>query len=266
MNKRALATDWAMLHGLYVSSQGAQARASQLDVVANNIANAGTTGFKRNLALFRSFESFDREQGSSSQLVGNVDRQSGGTGVALTATDSSQGSLVKTDGPMDLAISGSGFFRVTNGTNESLTRDGNFTTNARGELITVNGGEKLLSTTGIPLVLNPAAGPISIGTDGMISQQSPTGEQLGIGQIDLVQPVDVNSLERMGGNKFRTAGATQPAPLSTRISQGYVEASGVNPVLETMQMIEASRAFETNINMMKFQDESLGRLLTASRP
>ncbi len=81
-----------------------------------------------------------------------------------------------------------------------------------------------------------------------------------------MQPSDHRALQKAGDNLYRPAGDETPVEDGTRVIQGFLEGSGVNPVVETMRMIEASRGFETNLNMIKFQDESLARLLTASRP
>jgi flagellar basal body rod protein FlgG len=255
-----------MLYGLYLSAQGAQSRATQLEVTSNNLANAGTNAFKRDLALFQAHEAFDREHGGSTVPPGNLNGSTGGVTVAGTLTDYSQGSLDQTSGPLDLAIAGPGFFRVSNGAEELLTRDGRFTKNVAGELVTTDSGHRVLSTNGTPIRITPDAVAVDIAEDGTVSERLPTGESVPIARLSVVRPQPVNALEKLGDNLYRPIGEVAPAGVDTRVLQGFLEGSGVNPVAETMQMIQASRAFETNVNMMRFQDESLARLLQGARP
>lgn len=255
-----------MLYGLYLSSQGAQARATQLEVVSNNIANAGTTSFKRDLALFQSHQTFDDAYGGSANAPSALADSTGGVTVARTITDHSQGPLQKTGGTFDLALAGPGYFRVSNGSQEFLTRDGRFLRSQEGDLVTADGGHRVLNTDGIPVAVNDEATHIEVTQDGTLSQRLVTGELIPIGRLAVVVPNPSDRLEKRGDNLYRAPSSTNAADASTRVIQGFLEGSGVNPVIETMQMIEASRGFETNLNMMKFQDESLARLLTAARP
>lgn len=258
-----------MLYGLYLSAQGAQARSTQLDVVANNLANADTTAFKRDLALFQTHRSFDREYGGSANAPNfprGLNDSVGGMTIAETRTDFGQGTLEKTGGTLDVALAGEGFFRVNNGSEEMLSRDGRFARNAAGDLITADGGFKVLSSDGAPIRLSSDSTAIEIGDDGTINERSADGEIQAVARLGIVAPADRNAMQKAGDNLYRPLGAVAPADSETRVVQGFVEGSGVNPVLETMRMIEASRGFETNLNMIKFQDESLARLLTAARP
>ncbi len=264
-------SDAVMLYGLYLSSQGAQTRASQLEVVSNNLANASTNGFKKSLALFQAHSPFEhaaatRSQNSLNPPGGNLDGQTGGVTLAGTATDFSQGPLNQTGGSLDVALNGSGFFRVDNGTEQLLTRDGRFATNANGELVTQDGGLRALTQDGKSLVLSRDAAETRIAEDGTVSQRLATGETAVVGRLAVVAPQTPNAVERLGDGLYRATGDVRPAGPETRVAQGYVESSGVNPVSETLQMIEASRAFEMNTNMLRFQDDSLARLLSAARP
>lgn len=255
-----------MLYGLYLSSQGAQARATQLEVVANNIANAGTTSFKRDLALFQSHQTFDDIYGGSANAPSALANSTGGVTVGRTVTDHSQGPLQRTGGTFDFALSGPGYFRVSAGSQEFLTRDGRFTRAQSGELVTADGGYRILNTDGTPIRVNDDATQIEVTQDGTLSQRLITGEVTPIGRLAVVVPNPSDRLEKRGDSLYYAPSPAGAADSSTRVVQGFIEGSGVNPVIETMQMIEASRGFETNLNMMKFQDESLARLLTAARP
>ena len=255
-----------MLYGLYLSAQGAQARSTQLDVVANNLANAGTNSFKRDLALFQTHRSYDSEYGNSANVPYGLSDSVGGMTVAETHTDYSQGSLQKTGGTLDLAIAGPGFFRINNGSEEMLSRDGRFTQNASGDLLTADGGYQVLSSEGAPIRISDEAVSIEIADDGTIGERFADGSVNVSARIALVQPSEQTALQKVGENLYRPTGDVAAVEGGTRMVQGFLESSGVNPVIETMRMIEASRGFETNLNMIKFQDESLARLLTAARP
>jgi flagellar basal body rod protein FlgG len=255
-----------MLYGLYLSAQGAQARATQLDVTANNLANAGTSAFKRDLALFQAHNPFDREYGATAVPPGNLNQLTGGVTVAGTLTDFTQGALTQTDGDLDLALTGPGFYRVGNGAGELLTRDGRFARNAAGEIVTADGGRPVLSVQGQPIRLNPDAVAVEVANDGTVSERLPTGQTVPVARLSVVLPEAPNAVQKVGENLYRSLAPVAGAGPETQVVQGYREASGVNPVYETMRMIEASRGFETNVNMMKFQDDSLSQLLTAARP
>ena len=102
---------------------------------------------------------------------------------------------------------------------------------------------------------------VNIGSDGRISAANSQGENIVLGQLNVVKPAALESLQKIGGSLYRSGGQLQPAGPDVQLRQGFLEASGVNPVNETVQMIETSRAFETNINMIRFQDETLSHLL-----
>jgi flagellar basal body rod protein FlgG len=255
-----------MLYGLYLSAQGAQARSMQLEVVANNLANADTSSFKRDLALFQAHRPFDLEYGGTGTPPGGLNGSTGGITVHETFTDFTPSALEKTGGSLDVAISGPGFFRVRRGDEDLLTRDGRFARNAVGDLVTADGGYQVLTGEGAPIRLNPEAVALEIAEDGTLSERLATGETSAAGRLAVVVPPDTDRLEKAGNNLYRSPEQPTPAGTDSRIAQGFVESSGVNAVAETMRMIEASRAFETNVNMLRFQDESLARLLTAARP
>jgi flagellar basal body rod protein FlgG len=252
-----------MLYGLYQSSQGAQAQSMRLDVVANNLANAATSGFKRDLAVFQSHRTYDVENGLPSDAPGHQERLSGGTTPAQVVTDFSNGSMIQTGGSLDLALAGPGFFQVTDGRNEYLTRNGRFTTSRAGELVTAGSGLRVLSQSGTPLVIPSDTVRIDATADGSLSATSADGSQAQIGRIALVRPTGPPPA-KVGDSLYRALGRVEPADSDLQVKQGYVEASGVNPVSEMMELIQASRAYESNVSMIKFQDDALGRLLQSA--
>ncbi len=255
-----------MIYGLYLSAQGADAQSTQLDVVANNLANAQTTGFKRDLALLAARNPYDMLHGFNSHPPGNLNASTGGTEVVGVATDFSQGSLSSTGGRFDVAISGPGFFQVSDGYNEFLTRNGAFTLDRTGQLVTKGEGHTVLTPGGVPVVVPAEARDIDISTNGTVFAIDEAGVRSAVSQIALVEPSTPDALLKLGSHLYRSTAPVAPAGEATTVTQGSLETSGTNSIQEMMQMIQASRAFESNVSMIRFQDESLGQLLqTVSR-
>ena len=266
-----------MLYGLYLSAHGAAGNQRALEVVANNMANAGTAGFKRDLALaghYRPHEGNRPAPPSLADLAGaspfdlqsGLNRSTGGAGLAATAIDLAQGPLAETGGDLDVALAGPGFFQIETPDGPALTRDGRFARGPDGTLVTADGGRPVLGVGGGPIALPPDASSVGIAQDGTVSAGFPGGVNATLGRLAVLLPTDPRTLVKQGDGRL-TAAATRPAaPGETSLRQGYVEGSGVDSVKETMSLIAASRAFETNVNLVKLQDDTLGRLLAAARP
>jgi flagellar basal-body rod protein FlgF len=251
----------AMIYGLYLSGQGAQAQSDRLGVLANNLANASTGGFKRDLALFQAHEPRDVGDGVDNNVPGNLNEMTGGVTLSEVVTDFSEGPLTQTGGTYDLALVGEGFFTVSDGRETFLTRNGQLSVNAQGELVTADSGHAVLGVGDAPIRIPTDANEINIGADGSIFSVSADGAAEQVANINIVRPASLDDLEKVGNSLYRSSGSVTAAQDGVQVLQGHVEESGVRPVLEMMDLIEASRAFETNINMMRLQDESLGQLL-----
>jgi flagellar basal-body rod protein FlgF len=155
-----------------------------------------------------------------------------------------------------VAILGDGFFQVKKGDDIFLTRAGNFQVTPRGELVTSQ-GYSVLGETGQPVTLNPDDHTCDFDDLGQIHQKD------GLFKLAIVKPESLDSLVKHGENLFRPTGETPAIPEdSRRTAAGFLEASSVNPTLEMTSMIEASRVFEANINMLKTQDQMLGSLIS----
>ncbi len=250
-----------MLYGLYLSAQGAQNQTLRLQTIANNVANADTTAFKRDLAVFQDHLPYDLEHGNLTHPPGDLNQSTGGTTIAQTHTDFTEGPLVNTRSKYDVAITGPGFLQVKHGTETFLTRNGQLTQNDLGEIVTQDHGWPVLNTEGDSIVVPPGVNQITITANGRVFAGDNSGSLIALGQLNLVEPARLDSLQKLGDSLYRAHGPLGPPTSNVQIRQGYLEASGVNPISETVQMIEATRAFETNINMIRFQDESLSRLL-----
>ncbi|MGQ9574501.1 MAG: flagellar hook-basal body protein [Thermoguttaceae bacterium] len=244
-----------MPYGLYISAEGAQAQTRRMEVIANNLANVDTVGFKRELAVFQSRYAEAIEQGLDDPGSGTINDVGGGIMLRQTATDFSAGPMKRTGVPTDMAIFGEGFFLIQKGQEQYLTRAGNFRLTERGELVTQR-GYAVLSDQGAPIVIDPRNGPHEVMPSGAIRQ--PGGTQ----NLALVCPASLGDLVKVGENLFRCLSEPQPVPAGQRhVAGGYLEMSGVRPTTELVQMIEASRAVEANLSLMQAQDQMLAGLI-----
>jgi flagellar basal-body rod protein FlgF len=245
-----------MPYGLYLSAAGAQAQSDRLEVIANNLANVDTVGFKRELAILQARYAEGIEQGTSSFGSGSRDDISGGVRLQQTKTDFSSGPLKRSGEPTDVALDGEGFFVVRKGQEDLLTRAGNFRMTPRGELVTQQ-GYPVLSDSRTPITVAPEGGPWQISSTGAVRQGESTQN------LSLVKPASPGDLAKVGENLFRPLASVQAVPPTERsVLPGYLEMSGVQPTTEMVSMIEASRLAEANINLMKAQDQMLSGLIS----
>lgn len=254
-----------MMYGLYLSAQGAEVQSFRQAVVANNMANAGTASFKRDFAVLRSHLPFDVVHGPVNQVPETLLEQTGGTSVEGTVTDFSQGPLKQTGAAFDFAVVGEGFFQVTDGDTTFLTRNGHLALDPQGTLVLADTGHAVLSSTGQPFVLPADFSELSIGPDGSVSAVTADGARANLGQLGLVQPVTPTDLVKEGRSLYRALSDVEPA-LGAQVRQQFLEESGVNPMEETLTLIETTRGFEMNMNMIRLQDEMLSRLLQSATP
>jgi flagellar basal body rod protein FlgG len=228
----------------------------RLEVIANNLANVDTVGFKRELAVCQSRYAEAIQQGLQMPGSGAVEDIGGGVTVRQTKTDYSAGPLKRTEIPTDLALDGDGFFVARKADETLLTRAGNFRMTPSGELVTQQ-GYPVLSDTGTPIVANPENGSWTVDPFGTLRQRDGASQNLGV-----VRPVSYSDLVKVGENLFRSLAATEPVPPGQRrVAPGYLELSAVRPTTEMTDLIEASRLLEANVNMMKAQDQMLSGLV-----
>jgi flagellar basal-body rod protein FlgG len=257
-----------MIRSLWISKTGLDAQQTQLDVVANNLANVGTTGFKRSRVAFEDllYQNVRQAGSNSSQQTQLPTGLQIGTGVRPVATPRmfTQGNLQQTGNQLDLAINGQGFFQIQlpDGTT-AYTRDGSFHTDANGALVTSNGFALSPSIT-IPA----SAQAVSIGQDGTVTVTVPgqTAPQ-NVGQMQLASFINPGGLESKGQNLFVETAASGTASTNGpgtngvgMLSQGYLETSNVNVVEELVAMIQTQRAYEINSKAIQTSDQMLARL------
>lgn len=241
-----------MLYGMYVSAAGAMANAYRQDVVANNLANAETVSFKRDLTLFQARRTQSALNGHNRSTAANLESIGGGIFALPTHIDFSQGSLDQTGGAYDVAISGKGFFQIRNADEVNYTRDGRFALDKDNQLVTLTGSRPVLDDTGNPIVINPDL-ELVIDKAGGISQGGQAVARLGI--VDFQDPTD---LRKLGDNLYAVEGSQSPEPVSVVVNQGHLESSSVTPVNELIEMIKAQRMFQANASMVQLQDQTLG--------
>jgi flagellar basal body rod protein FlgG len=247
-----------MLYGLYLSATGVMANSHRQDVIANNLANAETTAFKRDLPLFqqRLTEAQVRRglAGRSNLLLEDL---GGGMLLSPTVVDHTQGDLEPTGRAMDIGVFGPGYLAIHDGQQTLLTRDGRLITDKQGFLITAGANPaKVLDPKGHPIQLNPAL-PVEIDETGQITQQGETRGKLGLYDVK-----DSKQLVKMGEGRFLpTQGAGSLIPAAGTLRSGFLERANVEPANELTQLIETQRQLEANANMIRYQDAMLGRLV-----
>ena len=247
-----------MPYGLYISAEGANAQTKRLEVIANNLANVDTVGFKRELAVFRARYAEETERGEDYHGSGSINDIGGGVYVQQTETDFGGGPMKRTGQRTDLAIQGDGFFVVQKDEEYFLTRAGNLHVTERGELVTHSGNKRyaVVDDSLSPIVINPTNPDWEFTKTGQVRQGR------AYQNLAIVQPDSLSDLAKHGANVFRPLGEYQPvSPADRDVAVGFLEGSGVQPTGEMIEMIEASRAVEANINMMKSQDEMLSGLI-----
>ena len=234
-----------MDNSTYVALSRQMTLRRQLDIVANNIANADTAGFKTE-ALMTAVE--PRAPAKSAQIP-HAARFVLDNGVSR---DFRQGSMKETGNELDVAIEGDAFFSITTPEGERFTRDGRFKLDAGGRLVT-QGGEPVLGDGGAEITLRRDGSPPSIGADGTISQDGERVARIGVVRFD-----NLAALSKTGQGRYLADGVDPvPAP-DVRVRQGMLESSNVNPVLEVVNLVEVSRAYE-RVTRMIDQAQDLSR-------
>lgn len=259
-----------MIYGLYLSAAGLQAQQARQNVLSNNLANAQTAGFKRDLATMQArANAVDEDPRMSRYRLPILQDQGGGVFASRgQGIDLTPASLESTGNPTDLALDGRGFFTVQGDLpgQKLLTRDGRFLLNSEGTLITANAGRPVLNADGEPIQLNPTL-PITIDARGRISQgDAAPGGANGM-QLGVVDVPDPRRLLKLGANLLTVdrPAALAEIPPATTIRQGSLENSGVEPITEMIHMMEGQRAFEANARLITFQDQTLQQLNQVGR-
>ena len=257
-----------MIRGWYIGSSGMNAQQARLDAIANNLANADTTGFKRDIAVSKSFPEllmrrmnddgvYETPFGSAdvAPIVGKI-----GLGVETNElyTDFEQGSFKQTSIHTDVALSGEGFFAVQTPQGERYTRNGNFLVGKEGILETKE-GYPVLGENGY---IHVADDRFVVNQDGMVYSEN---DMELIDRLKVVRFDNERYLEKMGSSLYKDTNVTGPAYIAEgnerpQFLQGYIETSNVNVVNEMVSMIEVNRAYEANQKTIQSQDTMMSTL------
>ncbi|MDH7554230.1 MAG: flagellar basal-body rod protein FlgF [Spirochaetota bacterium] len=273
-----------MVRGLYTGASGMIAQEARLDAIANNLANVDKTAYKKDLTLFKAFPDMIirrlNDDGLGITPAGSYDTMPFvgklGTGVEVNEvyTLYDQGSLMRTENPFDVALDGKGFFAVMTERGERYTRNGAFTLNKDGILVTHN-GLPVLGENGIiklqknnfminergEILVNAA---LSLEPTDLVGMTQNNWEQpVVIDKLKIVDFENIRELKKEGESLYRDTEYSGPAlPAEEyKVVQGFLEKSNVNAVREMVDMIEVQRSYEANQKAMLTHDQELGRLI-----
>lgn len=235
-------------------------QANRMEVLSNDLANVNTTGYKKDTAIVSSFSEvlMSRINDSQNHISNNgeIGKMTLGVKVDEVFTDFTQGSIIKTDIPTDVAIQGQGFFVVQTPTGVCYTRDGNFSINQNGDVVTKEG-----------YAVMGKKGPLQLGEDflteggALVIKESGEvlrGEEL-IDTIDVANFGDRKALTKLDNNLYQSNGAR--VPFTGSLSQGFLESANVNPVTAMVDMITVARAYEANQKVVQTQDKLLDKVI-----
>ncbi len=233
-----------MSNSIYATITRQSGLMKEMSVVANNVANSATSGFRSEGVLFAEHVK-DIGAGPNSLSMAHADGR---------VTNFAQGTLTQTGGTFDFAIEGAGFFQVETPAGIRLTRAGSFTPSPNGELVSPE-GYPVLDAGNAPVFVPVDAGQIAVAPDGTIS-----ADGVPVGQIGLVTLPEGADLTREDGVRFVTDAEPQPAE-NSKILQGFVENSNVQSVNEITRMIEVQRAYEMGQSFLEREDTRLRSIL-----
>lgn len=246
-----------MVRGLYTAYTGMMNQQARLDVITNNLANASTVGYKKEGSTSQAFDSMytqkikDDSEGYINRRIG---KESLGVKIGETYTDYTQGSFKVTGNTLDLALEGSGFFNIeytskSGVTSTKYTRDGSFSINNEGMLVTED-GDYLLGQGG--RIQIPDGAEVTIDELGNVYAD----EQL-VDTIEITDFDDYNYLSKFGENLYTALDGATEKTADGKVRQGYLEMSNINVISEMVEMITISRAYESNQKAIQTIDSSL---------
>jgi len=257
-----------MIQSLAIVRTGLEGEQTKMDIIANNLANINTAGFKKIRPVFEDllYQNASQPGGFTTQDTNYPSGLQKGTGANVISTEpiETQGNLMQTQNALDVAINGNGFFQILMPSGQiAYTRDGSFALNAQGQVVTAQGYQLQP-----PITVPPQAQSITIGTDGTVSVQLPgqaVPSQIGLMQLaSFINPAGLQSI----GNNLALQTQASGAPVTGKgtinglgsIAQGYLESSNVQVVDEMVDMIETERAYELNTQAAKNVNDMLGYL------
>ncbi len=217
----------------------------QMDVIANNIANANTTGFKAERLMFSEY----LVSKASNPLTSGPGAQISFVGQAGTYSDQREGTLQTTGNPLDMGIAGPGYFTIETPGGPRYTRDGRFELDGQGRIVNRE-GLAVLGRGGQPLSVPQGATRVEVSNTGRL-----TSDKGDIGDMAIVKFENDLALRKVGGNLYETDAAPQPIDAATRVQQNMVEASNVQSIFEISNMIELQRRYQASQRLLEAEHE-----------
>lgn len=238
-------------YGVWLSAAGMKVNEHRQTLLANNLANAQTTGFKQDMAVVMQRRVESKENGAMTLAHPILDGLSGGVHVRPAYTDLGQGPIDATGKALDVAIKGEGFLTVSDGETMRYTRNGELALNSAGELVLANeaGRWRVLGEGGSPIAIDESLGEPVVSADGTIRQR---GQE--VGKLGLTKPENPRMLRRVGENLFESS-AEEMVPAAGHFEPNSLEGSNFNVMQGLATMIEASRAYQMNATMIQLQDQ-----------
>lgn len=240
-----------MIRGIYTAASGMLAESIRTDTIANNLANVNTAGYKKDVAVTKDFASmliYRINDGPDAPSIGSL-----GVGAMVDeiATIRSTGMMRTTGNALDLAIDGSGYFAVETPAGVRYTKNGTFTKNAQGRIVTQD-GYPVMGTAG-PITVGNGTGNLTVSPDGRVMLDG-----VEAGQLSIVEFTNEKQLLKEGDSLYNANGA-QAAPSASRVEQGMLEQSNVNVVAEMVNLITGYRAYEVNAKTVQAHDQLLDK-------
>lgn len=240
-----------MVRGIYTAASGMVAESLRTDAIANNMANVDTTGYKRDITVTKDFGSMLIKQVGDGSNQSDIGSMGYGSVVDQIATIHDAGQIRPTGNPLDLAISGNGYFTVQTANGLRYTRDGSFYRSAQGDLVTAN-GDQVMGTNG---PIRVTGKKVAIGSDGSVKV-----DDVQTSQLQLVQFAnDRTALSKEGNSLYVATGAQQPTKATGSVEQGSIERSNVNVITEMVNLIAGYRAYEINGKSVQTHDSLLDK-------
>jgi flagellar basal body rod protein FlgG len=245
-----------MIYGLYLSASGVLTSSYRQDVIANNMANSETVGFKKDLAMLQQRPTAAQETGKWNQTDPRLEPIGGGLLAAKSQVDITPGAIEPTGNNFDVALDGEGYLAVGANGQTHLTRNGQMMLDRDGRLVLSNNpNQAILDDKQQPIRLNSST-PTIFATDGSITQNHKIVAKLGLFTVQ-----DQSQLAKQGGTLLSIPDSQKLAEATPQVHSGFIERSNVDPSTELTDLMETQRQLEANANMIHIQDETLDKLV-----
>jgi flagellar basal-body rod protein FlgF len=241
-----------MTRGVYTAAAGMMANQAAQDAIAQNLANAATTGYKEDIPRFESFQEALASRLSPADQA-SIGTLGSGAGLKDETTNFADGSLQKSGNPLDVAVTGDAALVIQTPQGIRLSRDGSLSMDTRGTLVQTNGNAPVLGDNNQPIRIPAKAKDIVINPGGVV-----TADGIRVGKLRLAGLSIADNPVKVGDNQYRVS-VLRPASPAASVRQGFLEASNVNIIKEMVSMISIMRAYETNQKMMQSEDDATGK-------